>query len=271
MPFGGLIALGLFGFALLAMWQLRRLGSLLAQSTREVQRLAYEDPVTGLPNLHRMREVIDQALAKRRPDELVAVALIDLGGFDEMKDAIGDAGEDEVLTEIANRLRRDVPEGVADRAAARRQVRPGDAGDRASRRRSRSCRRRATRSPAPSGSIRWFRSAPMPGWRSAPRDGAVREELMRRADLALRVAKRRGRGLVMQFSDDMEGDFDERRFIKRELSRAMATRSFELHYQPIVRADGGAIVGVESLLRWNHPSRGYIPPACSCGSRRRRG
>ena len=66
---------------------------------------------------------------------------------------------------------------------------------------------------------------------------------MRRADLALRVAKRRGRGLVVQFSLDMEGDFDERRFIKRELSRALATRSFELHYQPIVRADGGAIVG----------------------------
>ena len=112
LPFGGLIALGLFGFALLAMWQLRRLDKLLAQSTREVQRLAYEDPVTGLPNLHRMREVIEQSLAKRRPDELVAVALMDLGGFDEMKDAIGDAGEDEVLTEIANRLRRDVPEGV---------------------------------------------------------------------------------------------------------------------------------------------------------------
>ena len=59
----------------------------------------------------------------------------------------------------------------------------------------------------------------------------------------------------------MEADFDERRFIKRELSRALAARSFELHYQPIVKADGGAIVGVEALLRWNHPSRGYIPPA----------
>ena len=66
LPFGSLIALGLFGFALLAMWQLRRLGLLLAQSTREVQRLAYEDPVTGLPNLHRMRdEFIDQSLANR--------------------------------------------------------------------------------------------------------------------------------------------------------------------------------------------------------------
>ena len=101
----------------------------------------------------------------------------------------------------------------------------------------------------------------MRGWRWRRATATARDELMLRADLALRGAKRRGRGLMMQFSDSMEGDFDERRFIKRELSKAIATRSFEIHYQPIVKADGGAIVGVESLARWNHPSRGYIPPA----------
>jgi diguanylate cyclase (GGDEF)-like protein len=259
LPFGVLIALGLFGFALLAMWLLRRLGALLAQSTREVQRLAYEDPVTGLPNLHRMREEADQVLAKRGPDELVAVALIDLGGFDEMKEAIGDAGEDEVLTEIANRLRRDAPDGVM---IARLR------GDKFG---------LVMRAPSVEAAIAVVQTtrdaisraiwvdqvvqvSANAGLAIGPRDGAVREDLMRRADLALRFAKRRGRGLLLQFTEDMEGDFDERRFIKRELSRAMATRSFELHYQPIVRADGGAIVGVESLLRWNHPNRGYIPP-----------
>ena len=260
LPFGVLIALGLFGFTLLAMWLLRRLGSLLAQSTREVQRLAYEDPVTGLPNLHRMRQEADQVLAKRGPDELVAVALIDLGGLDEMKEAIGDAGEDEVLTEIANRLRHDVPDGVM---IARLR------GDKFG---------LVMRAPSVEAAIAVVQTtrdaisraiwvdqvvqvSANAGLAIGPRDGAVREDLMRRADLALRFAKRRGRGLLLQFTEDMEGDFDERRFIKRELSRAMATRSFELHYQPIVRADGGAIVGVESLLRWNHPNRGYIPPS----------
>jgi predicted signal transduction protein with EAL and GGDEF domain len=95
----------------------------------------------------------------------------------------------------------------------------------------------------------------------APRDGDDREQLMRRADLALRTARRRGRGVVVAFSGDMETDFDERRFIKRELARALAARAFDLHYQPIVRADGGGIVGVEALLRWNHATRGWIPPA----------
>ena len=64
LPFGALIALGLFGFATLAMWQLRRLGFLLAKSSREVHKLAYEDAVTGLPNLHHLRGFLDHALAR---------------------------------------------------------------------------------------------------------------------------------------------------------------------------------------------------------------
>jgi diguanylate cyclase (GGDEF)-like protein len=259
LPFGGLIALGLFGFAILAMWQLRRLDKLLAQSTRQVQRLAYEDPVTGLPNLHQMREFIDQSLARRKRDELVAVALIDLGGFDEMKEAIGDAGEDDVLNEIADRLRRDLPKGAL--VARLRGDKFGLVMRTADADQALACVQ-ATRD-AISRAI-WvdqvLQVSANAGLAIAPRDGDGRDDLVRRADLALRGAKRRGRGLVMQFSIDMEGDFDERRFIKRELSRALAARSFEIHYQPIVRADGGAIVGVESLLRWNHPSRGYIAP-----------
>ena len=95
----------------------------------------------------------------------------------------------------------------------------------------------------------------------APRDGDNREELMRRADLALRTAKRRGRGLIVRV---LVGHGDRFRRAALHQARAVAcTRraSFEVHYQPIVKADGGAIVGVEALLRWNHVSRGFIPPA----------
>jgi EAL domain-containing protein (putative c-di-GMP-specific phosphodiesterase class I) len=85
--------------------------------------------------------------------------------------------------------------------------------------------------------------------------------LTRRAELALRAAKRRGRGSAVVFSADMEADLQERRFIKREVARALAARGFELHYQPIVAADTGGVIGVEALLRWNHPTRGMIPPS----------
>src|SRR5581483_3451027 len=62
------------------------------------------------------------------------------------------------------------------------------------------------------------------------------------------------------FVPEMEREFDERRFIKREIGRALAARDFEVHYQPIVEAESGAVTGVEALLRWRHPARGYIPP-----------
>lgn len=258
-PFGALIALGLLCFTALTTWQLRRLDARLGQSMRDMQRLAYEDRVTGLPNLNRMREAIDETLAKRRPSDLVAVALVDLGGFDEMREAMGNVGENHLLAEIASRLRIDVP---ADAFVARLRgdkfgivMHAGDVDEALA-------TVQATRD-AISRAI-WVNQviqiSANAGLAIAPRDGANREDLLRRADLALRAAKRCGRGLVMQFSDEIESDFDERRFIKRELSRAIAARSFEVHYQPIVRADGGAIVGVEALLRWNHPTRGYIPP-----------
>jgi diguanylate cyclase (GGDEF)-like protein len=259
LPVGVLAALGLFGFAILAMRQLRRLGALFAESMREVQRLAYVDADTGLPNLHRLREVADQMLAERQPEEMVAVALIDLGGRDEIDEAIGEAGEREVFTEIANRLRRDVPEGAliarlrddtfglvvraADADAAAAVVEVARAG--------------ISRAIWVDRLVQVNASA---GLALAPCDGTTREDLIRRADLALRVAKQRGRGLVVQFAPEMEGEFDERRFIKRELARSLAARALDVHYQPIVSATDRSIVGVEALARWHHPVRGAIPP-----------
>src|SRR5262249_36940616 len=76
-----------------------------------------------------------------------------------------------------------------------------------------------------------------------PRDGGSRGELMQRAHLALRASRNRGRGLVVSFSPEMAADFDEKRFIKGELAAALAARALDVHYQPIVKADGGAING----------------------------
>ena len=63
-----------------------------------------------------------------------------------------------------------------------------------------------------------------------------------------------------RYKNEMEIELQERRFLERELRRALVEQSFALHYQPIVSADDHRIVGVEALLRWNHPTRGFIPP-----------
>jgi predicted signal transduction protein with EAL and GGDEF domain len=176
-----------------------------------------------------------------------------------MKDTAGESGEDVVLIEIANRLRQLAPKGAlvvrlnGDRfGLAMPSTSETDA--LAAAEAARDAVARAI----------WINQVVQVsanvGVAMVPRDCSVREDLTRRADLALRVARRRGHGLVVNYSPEMETDFDDRRFIRRELARALATRAFEVHYQPIVKADGGAAVGVEALLRWNHPSRGFIPP-----------
>jgi len=77
----------------------------------------------------------------------------------------------------------------------------------------------------------------------------------------LRAAKRDGRGSVRHFAPAIEIESADRRFLQRELKTAIAQQSFAMHYQPIVAADGSAIVGVEALLRWMHTSRGAIAPS----------
>ena len=99
------------------------------------------------------------------------------------------------------------------------------------------------------------------GLAQAPDDGTTAEELARRAGLALRAAKREGRGVMRRFEPAIEREHAERRFILRELESAISGGAFEVHYQPILAADGSGIVGAEALLRWTHPVRGPIAPS----------
>jgi EAL domain-containing protein (putative c-di-GMP-specific phosphodiesterase class I) len=69
------------------------------------------------------------------------------------------------------------------------------------------------------------------------------------------------RHLQVEAATGPEIELEEQRFIRRELGRALAAGEFDVHYQPIVAAEGNAIIGLEALLRWDHPTRGAIPPA----------
>jgi diguanylate cyclase (GGDEF)-like protein len=251
------IAVALLGFASLALWQLGRLGFQLARSQQHVEQLANQDGLTGLPNHDHLFALFDQALARRHGAQTVAFAVLDLDGFDEVNDALGHAGGDEVLAEVGKRLREALPAGAvigrlgSDEFALL------------------ICGLDPQQALAAAGMLRQALVRPDQvvqvsvgiGVAMAPRDGVTRDELTRRADLALRTAKRHGRGTVVAFTAEMETEFHERRFIKREVARALAANAFDLHYQPIVKADGGAITGVEALLRWQHPARGFVPPS----------
>jgi predicted signal transduction protein with EAL and GGDEF domain len=99
------------------------------------------------------------------------------------------------------------------------------------------------------------------GFAHAPLHADSRDELARRAGLALRAAKRKERGGVLPFVPALDAEFEDRRFLERELRRALADGALEVHYQPIVTSDGARIVGAEALPCWDHPVRGAIAPA----------
>ena len=94
----------------------------------------------------------------------------------------------------------------------------------------------------------------------APKHGVNVEELMRKADIALYQAKAEGRDRAVAFTEEMGQDVEIRRAVELDLREAIEKDQLSLFYQPIVTAATEDVAGVEALLRWQHPTRGNIPP-----------
>jgi len=252
---GAVFALGGF-FAVRAA---RRLAQSLDRSNEMMRKLTSQDLLTGLPNRAVMVEHLGHALANRRSG-LVAFALIDLDNFREVNDTLGRSGGDAVLTNITEHLRDGLPPGAKlgrfeeDELAV---VMSSDAPQIASM--LADAIGLALQRPVFIDRI-WQITAGV-GLAQAPDDGLSAEDLTRRAGLALRAAKREGRGAVRRFEPQIETEYAERRFLLHELQTAIPLQMFDVHYQPIVAAAGGAMIGVEALVRWTHPTRGNIPPS----------
>jgi predicted signal transduction protein with EAL and GGDEF domain len=95
----------------------------------------------------------------------------------------------------------------------------------------------------------------------APHDGTDSDELLNRADRALYRAKADGRGRVLRYDSTLDETDNQRRQLEQELRDAVEQRQFVVHYQPMVEADTGDLVGFEALVRWQHPTRGLVLPS----------
>jgi len=245
--------------ALFAARATRGLAGALARSHDTVRKLSTEDGLTGLPNHRAMLARLDEALARRRSG-IVVFAVIDLDGFREVNDTLGRADGDALLINISGHLQAGLPAGAVfgrfeeDEFAV--ILSSEDA--RAAQGLADSLRAALLR-PVFLDRVRQITAGI--GLAQAPDDGASGAELSRRAELALRAAKRAGRGMTRRFEPQIETEYADRRFLLRELQTAISLQALDVYYQPIVAADGGAIVGVEALLRWNHPARGAIDPS----------
>ena len=260
MPFVAGLAIVLIGFAGFSLTQLRRVGRDLALSEEQARRAADEDKLTGLPNHAKTLELLDLFLAEHAGHEATTFALVELDGMEDVTAHLGVLGSDELIVAVAERLREAVPpEAVVGRVGSDEFA----------------VMLTADSSVDIETMLRtvldtiarphWFdtvvRVSAHAGFAQAPRHATTRGELTRRAELALRAADKKGPGSIVAFDMAIDTVSNDQKFIHRELPRALSANELELHYQPIIAAHGGRIVGVEALLRWTHPTRGPIGPA----------
>jgi diguanylate cyclase (GGDEF)-like protein len=258
LPFLIVSAISLVCFAGLALAQVRRSVRDLAASEQRAWQLAHEDALTGLPNQRRMLRLIDEALLLRAPEEVVSLAIVDVERLNETNDAFGRSVADRLLAAFAERLRQVLPNG-AGRIGDDEFALVMTATDSDEAREALAGIAHVLERPYWLGEQSVQIDTTM-GIAHAKHERAGRDELLRRADLALRAAKRKDRGGMLEFAPAMEAEFADRQFIERELRKALADGALDVHYQPLVTADGTAITGVEALARWSHPERGPIAP-----------
>jgi diguanylate cyclase (GGDEF)-like protein len=228
---------------------------------REVRNLARHDSLTGLPNRRLFEEKLDASLRGASDTHKTAVLMLGVDGFKRIKDTHGHAAGDKALCEFAVRLA-----GILREESVFARIGGDEFGIILSEIRSladpTNLASRIVASAAEAFAIDKV-SAELGvgiGIAIAPSDGLDRDELIRRADRALRRAKSDGKSCVRFFEPGMDAHIERRIQIERELRSAIAADIIEPYYQPLISLKGGRIIGFETLARWENRTLGRIPP-----------
>src|SRR5690606_28909439 len=233
------------------------------QGNRESSDLAFTDPLTGLGNHRRFFDKIERLIADRADDPApFTVGIIDLDGFKPINDLFGHKAGDDILIQVAMRLRASMDfhssvcrigadefaflypmvfseEAAADRARTLIEIlsAPYDVGE------------RTARLSASAGCSLFYSQ------------DETTEILLNKAETALYHAKRSGRGQVMVYTREMEEAARRLTHIEQALRRAVSTGEVEPHFQPIVDLPTRRIIGFETLARWTDPDLGHVSTA----------
>lgn len=232
----------------------------LKEYQSQLEQLAYFDPLTELGNRRAFRQHLDQLL-EQPSEQYRALLLIDLDHFKKVNDTMGHEAGDLMLKTVANRLRFCIPE--QDRV-----FRLGgdefsiliDNLDSLDTLRERVSEMIALLSqPMDIGTHELQTSASI-GITLIGIDACDNSGLLRNADLAMYRAKRAGRNTFAFFNHSMNTEARRTLTLEHDLRHALEQGELHLHYQPQVDLSSGQIIGMEALLRWQHPIDGNIPP-----------
>jgi diguanylate cyclase (GGDEF)-like protein len=258
----GVVATGFLSRAILG--RLKRTSAALSHSESQARHEAKHDALSGLPNRVHMVEKIEGFLhspvAKRTGQRAVA-AYIDIDRFKDINDTLGHEAGDQLIAAVAQRLvgRLRAQDFLSRFGGDEFAILCAPAGQEAA---ATLARRIAQAFESPfSVKGQNIRVTASVGLAIAPENGTSADELMRHADIALYEAKNQGRDRAVLFCTEMAKEVEHRRSIELALRHALEDDELELHYQPIISCQTGAVIGVEALLRWQHPIYGEMSPA----------
>jgi len=231
-------------------------------SQRRMEHLAFYDTLTELANRRLFNDRLQQAVEHCRRHSLRAALLyLDLDQFKRVNDTLGHECGDALLKEVAARLigcvRKEDTVGRPGGDEFTILLHDLDSPDQA----ATVARKilRALERPITISGHQLVVTTSI-GITVIPDDGEEPNALTKNADLAMYRAKEEGRNTYQFFSEELNTNAVHRLRTEYELRRALERSEFELHYQPTVRLTDQAVVGVECLLRWNHPERGLVMP-----------
>ncbi|WP_297447090.1 EAL domain-containing protein [Acidiferrobacter sp.] len=231
-----------------------------AQHTLE---LATHDALTGLPNRLLLSDRLDQALVQaRRAGDRVALLFLDLDGFKTINDSLGHATGDLVLKAVAQRLTTSLRatdtvarQGGDEFVVVLTGLATLEAVDQVT-------QKLLTNLIAPySVQDRILYVGASMGITVFPDDGVDRDTLLKNCDIAMYRAKEAGGNTRLFFAPTMNQEVVAKQSLSTDLHQALARDEFRLYYQPVVDLVSGAVVGLEALIRWQHPMQGLLSPS----------
>jgi diguanylate cyclase (GGDEF)-like protein len=252
------------GVGLLVLWAglfrlVSRASKTLQRQAAENDRLALRDPLTELPNRVLFRERAQQAIrAARRSGSRVAVMIVDLDRFRVINDALGHEAGDALLTKIGSRLQTGLRETdtVARLGGDEFAVLLPEVADAGAVALTAERLLKTLEFPFPVGGVSVEVEASI-GTSMYPEHGENVEGLIQRADVAMYVAKDAGTGHEL-YVEERDRYSPERLALLSELRGAIQRGELILHYQPKADLRSGRVVGMEALVRWEHPERGLL-------------
>ena len=241
----------------------------IKRNEARISYLAQHDALTGLSNRAHFNEQIEQASAALAGSlQPFTVLMIDLDRFKAINDTLGHAAGDLLLKEVAERIESSTrPADLVARLGGDEFaiIQAGEVGAPSADEQRRTARALAERILAVVAKPidlfgKTVQVGASIGIALAPEDGAAPDELLRKADFALYAAKQAGRCGYRLFGPEMIASISRRDSMEAALRAALSNDELTLHYQPIVDIRSGAVVCVEALVRWKHPTQGLLSP-----------